>query len=68
MEIFSSDLKQLSVSTEKGNVVLLLPIGIQLEEALEASMHFSGSLAKALELYKEKKDAEEKNNVSTEQS
>ena len=60
MEIKSQDTKKLVIENEKGDIILLLPIGLNLEEGLDAVSHFTGAFAKALELYKEKKAEEEK--------
>lgn len=64
MEIKSNDYKQLKIDTEKGEVILLLPIGLLLEEAVEVISNFYGTIAKANEMYKEKIKKEEEDSSS----
>ena len=68
MQIKSTDAKILSIPTEKGDAILLLPIGLELEEARDVSLNFSATIAKAFELYKEKRAKEENDDSDTDKS
>ena len=59
MIITSSNISQLKCTGEKGDYVLLLPVGADIKEAFEAASMFSGSLAKLYENYKAKQEREE---------
>jgi len=59
MNIESLDTKQLRVKGEKGDYILLLPIGSQLEETLEVCSHFTGVISKALSEFKKTQEEKE---------
>lgn len=66
MEIISSNIAQLKCSGDKGDYILLLPIGADIKEAFEASSMFSSALAKLYENYIEKTKIEEKKSKNKE--
>jgi len=66
MKIISSSISQLKCSGEKGDYILLLPIGAAIKEAFEASSMFSCALARLYENYKEKTKIEKEKSQNSE--
>lgn len=63
MEITTIDTVQMKMTGEKGDYILLIPVGSQLEETVQKVSSFVSILAKSHQLWQEEKskeDSEEK--------
>ena len=54
MEVETQNVVQLVKKGEKGNYILSLPVGSQLEESLQVATQFVAALSHSLSQYKEK--------------
>lgn len=55
----STDYKELRVKGEKGDYVLLVPIGAQIEEGIDVCAFLTSVFNKAFEEYKQKSEEEQ---------
>ena len=58
MKIKSNDSKQLTITGDKGDYILLIPINSQLEESLDVCTYFTSVISKALQDFKKLQEKE----------